>query len=385
MIDSILFSILIFFAVMNLPQSAGVPLLLLHTRHYRTMDFGKPVEGRKVIVLITTVGKAFDVVQQIIADLKRKNLPIRIMVLIEEYDRNPYDCEKIIVPSDYRTPNNSLNKHRALHYYSEWLRQNGYGKETYTIHIDDDNMLDDRFIRNVFAMTYPAGLGTIRLRAYSRHLLNIVAEFQRVTDYDAFVSFFCIHKRPVGVNGEGLTIRADVEEKLGWDFGPIAAEDLLMGQNIVAHGYEFGYIPGWVYLAPALKSIDFYKQRRRWIWHFFVSAKQVWHLNPIPVIYFTYLYAFGWLPLAGLGIWALIIFLHYSAPPVLLALLTYELFFGFFTTQYGAFQQKHRVWNVAAILLQFPETVYMYGVFFYFLFTYRELKQKLQDDTIEKA
>jgi hypothetical protein len=385
MIDTVLFSILLCFAVMNLPMSAGMPLLLLYTRHYRNMDFGDPVPGRKVIVLIATVGKAFDVVQQIIADLKEKNLPIRIMVLIEEYDKNPYDCEKIIVPASYGTPNHSLNKHRALHYYSEWLKQHGYGKETYTIHIDDDNMVSDRYIKSVFAMTYPAGLGTIRLRAYSRHLLNIIAEFQRVADYDAFVSFFCIRKRPVGVNGEGLTIRADVESELGWDFGPIAAEDLLMGQNIVAHGYEFGYIPGWIYLAPAVKSIDFYKQRRRWIWHFFVSAKQVWHLNPIPVIYFTYLYAFGWLPIAGLAVWSLIIFLHYTAPPILLGILTYQLFFGFFVTQYGAFQQKHRVWNVAAILLQFLTTIYMYGVFFYFLITYKQLKQKFEDDTIEKV
>ena len=36
-----------------------------------------------------------------------------------------------------------------------------------------------------------------------------------------------IQRHPVGVNGEGLTIRADVEARLGWDFGPIAAEDLL--------------------------------------------------------------------------------------------------------------------------------------------------------------
>jgi hypothetical protein len=108
-------------------------------------------------------------------------------------------------------------------------------------------------------------------------------------------------------------------------------------------------------------------------------------MNIIPVLWFTYLYAFGWLPIAGLGIWALTIFMHYQAPVYILAILTYELFYGFFTTQYGAFQQKHRVWNVAAILLQFPETFYMYGVFFYWFFTRKKLKAQLVDDTITKV
>ena len=384
-IDSVLLYVLVFFAVMNLPISVSQPILLLFTRFYHTVDLGEPVEGRKVIVLITTVGKAYDVVQEIIKSLREMNLPIRIMVLIEEYDKNPYDCEKIIVPENYRTPNNSWNKHRALHYYSQWLKEQGYGKETYTIHIDDDNMLDARFIKNVFALPYPAGLGTIRLRAYSKHLLNTIAEFQRVTDYDAFISFFNIMKHPVGVNGEGLTIRADVEAELGWDFGPVVAEDLLMGQNIVAHGYDFGYIPGFVYLAPATRSIDFYKQRRRWIDHFFRSVNQVKRMTWIPVIYFTYLYAFGWLPIAGLGIWVFSAMAHYNPPIYLLAILTYELAYGFITTQYGAFQQKHRVWNVAAILLQIPETIYMYGVFFYWVLTKKKLRQKLMDDTIAKV
>ena len=384
-IYTVLLYVLTFFAIMNLPISVSQPILLVITRHYRHIDFGDPVPGRKVIILIATVGKAYDVVKEIIADLKSMNTQARIMVLIEEYDKNPYDCEKIVVPAEYTTPNNSHNKHRALHYYSEWLKKNGYGKETYTIHIDDDNMLDPLYIKNVFAMRDEAGGGTIRLRSYSRHLLNTIAEMQRVADYDSFISFFNIIRHPVGVNGEGLTIRADVEAELGWDFGPVVAEDLLMGQNIYSHGYSFGYIPGFVYLAPAIRSIDFYKQRRRWIDHFFRSVKQVTQMNIIPVIWFTYLYAFGWLPIAGLGIWIFAVVSHYTPPIYLLAILNYELFYGFFTTQYGAFQQKHRVWNVAAILLQIPTTIYMYGVFFYWFFTRKQLKEKLVDDTITKV
>ena len=384
-VDTVFFYAFVIVAILNMPISVLQPILLAYTWRYHDLSLGEPVQGRKVIVLITTVGRAYDVVKDIIADLKAMNLPIKIMVLVEEYDKNPYECDKIVVPSGYRTPNNSENKHRALHYYSEWLKRNGYSRETYTIHIDDDNMLSPLYIKNVFAMNDEAGGGTIRLRSYGRHLLNTVAEFQRIASYDAFVAFFDIIRHPLGVNGEGLTIRADVEEELGWDFGPVAAEDLLMGHNIVHHGYSFGYIPGYVYLAPAVKSIDFYKQRRRWIDHFFRSRRQVMAMSIAPVIWFTYLYAFGWLPIAGLALWGVAVMEHYNPPVIILIILTYQLLYGFFVTQYGAFQQRHRVWNVASILLQFPETFYMYGVFFYWFLTRKKLKAQLVDDTITKV
>jgi hypothetical protein len=71
------------------------------------------------------------------------------------------------------------------------------------------------------------------------------------TDYDSYVSFFSSRHRPIGVNGEGLTIRSDIESELGWDFGPVAAENLVMGQRIFAAGHSFCYIPGYVMIAPA--------------------------------------------------------------------------------------------------------------------------------------
>ena len=70
-IYTVLLYILTFFAIMNLPISVSQPILLVITRHYRKIGFGDPVLGRKVIILIATVGKAYDVVKEIIADLNR--------------------------------------------------------------------------------------------------------------------------------------------------------------------------------------------------------------------------------------------------------------------------------------------------------------------------
>ena len=72
-IYTVLLYVLTFFAIMNLPISVSQPILLVITRHYRKIDFGDPVPGRKVIILIATVGKAYDVVKEIIADLKSMN------------------------------------------------------------------------------------------------------------------------------------------------------------------------------------------------------------------------------------------------------------------------------------------------------------------------
>ena len=92
-IYTVLLYVLTFFAIMNLPISVSQPILLIITRHYRKIDFGDPVPGRKVIILIATVGKAYDVVKEIIADLKSMNTQARIMVLIEEYGQIHYGEE----------------------------------------------------------------------------------------------------------------------------------------------------------------------------------------------------------------------------------------------------------------------------------------------------
>ncbi len=354
-----------------------VPILLYLNRDYHRLSLGDPVKGRKVIVCITTIGKAHDVVvNAIIPALKSYGMPIRIIVLAEEADTQDYGVETIRVPASYVTSGQSENKHRALHYFSQWLSSQGMGKETYILHIDDDNIPDRLYVENVFSMPYEAGEGTIRLREYSHHSLNTVADFQRVAYYDAINAFANRKFHPLGVGGEGLTIRADIEAELGWDFGPIAAEDFLMGQNIVFHGYNFGYIPGYLYIAPVTTTVDFFRQRRRWMHHFFVSFHQAIGMSWFPVIYITYLYMGGFLPLLGLGLWATTIVNHVVVPFWLTVPLTYELVMSFGITLYGAWQHRVSPWFLAAFVLQVPVSFYLIATWFYFVFTVRKIGKK---------
>ncbi|WP_061951787.1 hypothetical protein [Acidiplasma cupricumulans] len=106
---------------------------ILINKNYNSWNhsLGNPVNGRNVIILITTKGEAQEVVANIIKTLKSYSINTRIIVLTEYYDLYRYDAEILRVPADYKTKNGSKNKQRALQYYSEWLLKNNIG----SIHI----------------------------------------------------------------------------------------------------------------------------------------------------------------------------------------------------------------------------------------------------------
>ena len=366
-LHSMLLFMLIFFGIVAAPFSILQPILLIRNRNLRKYRHRPPVPGRRIMVLITTVGKASSVVNHIIDVTRSYGFDVDIRVLIEDYDHSHYNADTIVVPESYQTGRNSQNKHRALHYFSQWLKDNGYGPETYVIHLDDDTYVTGEYIQHVFSMVEHAGLGTVRLREYGHSLFSTLADFGRITDYDSYVSFFSHRHRPIGVNGEGLTIRADIESELGWDFGPVAAEDLVMGQRIFAAGYSFGYIPGYVMIAPATTAMDFYRQRRRWVDHFFRSARDVWKLRKAAVLWFGYLYLFGWGTLTGLIIWALVIFVGYNPPVPVLIILTYELIMAFMSKQYGAWTVKEKRYRLIMLIMQIPVAMFESGTFFYWV------------------
>ena len=205
----------IFFTVIATPFAVAEPIMLLRNRKVLKYVYRKSKAGRKLLVFITTNGKATEVVNKIIETLRSYNMEMDIRALIEEYDKTHYDCPTIVVPSSYATPKHSLNKHRALNYLSEWMRTMGYGKETYVVHLDDDSIVTKEYLQHVLSMDEDAGVGSVRLREYRHFLFSTLADFGRVADYDSFITFFTSWRKPIGVNGEGLVIRADIESKLG--------------------------------------------------------------------------------------------------------------------------------------------------------------------------
>lgn len=149
----------------------------------------KPVleNANNVIVTITTNGMATDVVEKIISNIRSYELGLEIFVIKEHRDGFAYSCREITVPKDYTCPNGSRNKMRAMQYGNEWLRREGYGRETYICHLDDDSMVDKPYLEFVMhRMTAEGGQGCIRLREFGRHLFSSLSDIVRVANCEAW-------------------------------------------------------------------------------------------------------------------------------------------------------------------------------------------------------
>jgi cellulose synthase/poly-beta-1,6-N-acetylglucosamine synthase-like glycosyltransferase len=258
--------------------------------------------ANNVIVVITTNGMATDVVEKIISTIRGYGLDLEIFVVKEHRDGFSYSSREITVPKEYVCPNGSRNKMRAMQYGNEWLRREGYGRETYICHLDDDSMVDRPYLEFVINhMTAEGGQGCIRLREFGRHLFSSLSDIVRVANCEAWCRHYNRRNRPQFVHGEGIVVRADVEQEIGWDYGTYGAEDLIMGLEI-SKRYGFCHIPaGNIYIAPPTTARDYYKQRRRWFWSIFKNDGKVRRLSLRTYLFYIYMYLVGVTGLAGLG------------------------------------------------------------------------------------
>lgn len=348
---SILITVLIalYFPVAALQFSLMVKTLISHKR----LITPTPVQSRRVIVEICTNGQNPEVVEHIIKVTNSYKLNLEIFVVKEEYDRYAYSANEIVVPKGYATRNRSRKKMRALQYGIEFLHEKGYGEETYICHLDDDSFVEKAYIKHIFGMKEFAGQGAIRLREYDHHLLSALADMGRVYNCDVLCRYFNSRGKPMEVHGEGLTIRADVEFEIGWDYGTYGAEDLMMGQSVVKKGYTFGFIPHNVYIAPPLSMKDFYKQRRRWAFSLLWSMREIREIRPAALYWLFYRYATTWTGFIGLIILPYTIspWSHLYIPLWLTGISAFNTISYFSSYQYGA-SKTNKKYMMKMLVLQ---------------------------------
>ena len=324
------------------------------------------ISRRRVMAVICTNGKNPKVVDKITTILKSYSTPLEVYVLKEEYDTHHYLAEEITVPSSYTCPNGSRHKLRALDYESKWLREKGISSETYLIHLDDDSVVSEEYVQYVYRMTEEGGQGHLRLREPGVHLFSTLADMTRVSDCAAFCTYFNKKGRPMAVHGEGLVIRADVEEQIGWDFGTYGADDIIMSQLIVKNGYRFGYIPFPIFIAPPTTVRDFYKQRRRWIVSMLWASTYIKKINRKMFYWLIYRYAVGWTGFFGVFLLIPSILFHFHFPLFLSVISGINTFCYFVFYQYGAIKTGKK-WSPIMLALQFFIAIYEGGTLFYSL------------------
>lgn len=360
MSESLTVDLLVVGALLTFLPYVGIQLVLL-LRNRRLWDgkAGPPVPSRRILVTIATNGKAPEMADRIAATVNSYRIPsVEVRTLIEEGDPHRYLGKPVVVPGTFSTQNRSSFKCRALHYYSLWLKRNGYGTETYTVHLDDDSVPTRSYIEHALSMTADAGQGLIRLRETGHSTFSTVSDFVRIIDCDTYCAYANSRGKPVHVHGEGLVIRADVESAIGWDFGDRVADDYLMGQRLREAGRTFAHIPACVYIAPPTTTKDFFKQRRRWFTFFHRSVGQSWRMNRTATAWLLLREVSAPATLLGIGIWVAVVLTGVQVPSYLVLACVANMGGALAVGQYGAIRTGGGKNQVLAAALSLPASVY---------------------------
>lgn len=246
---------------------------------------------KQIIFLIPTVCRKntlpalFRVINSILEFAPRNLNNFRIEVVVEQTSEGTlelikkFGCKKniriTVVPENYTTPNKTGYKARATHYATERRRLlNENTKDTYVYHLDDDTHVGKdtissiaEFIHNKHGEKYLAqGILTFPYQLSESWFCRKADGIRPIDDMTRFKLFTGDIGSPLaGLHGEHLLIRADIEDEIGWDFGPTLAEDAYFalcfaqkypGKSASLNSYSYGASPS------SLK--DLIKQRRRW-------------------------------------------------------------------------------------------------------------------------
>jgi beta-1,4-mannosyltransferase len=184
---------------------------------------------------------------------------------------NGIKCEVIVVEKKFKAF--AIKKGRALQYAVEHRRKAGKNISSYWIfHMDDESYVTNqtiisllKFIREGNAI---ASEGPIfyPLKFESANPLTAIAESIR-----PFTCYDCVSQMtnppPLHMHGSNLLVRSDIEDSIGWNFGPTLAEDQIFGYRIYEKygSRSMGWHGGILLEQPPLNLKDHFMQRRRWV------------------------------------------------------------------------------------------------------------------------
>lgn len=181
------------------------------------------------------------------------------------------DCETVVVDKAFKT--NAIRKGRGLQYATEHRRWHRKNTSNYWIfHMDDESYVVPQTILALLKVIREgkcvASEGPIfyPLKFESANRVAAIAESIR-----PFTCYDCVSQMtnppPVHMHGSNLLVRSDIEDTIGWQFGPVLAEDQMFGFKV----YEkygpgsMGWHGGILLEQPPLSLKDHFFQRRRWV------------------------------------------------------------------------------------------------------------------------
>lgn len=258
------FEILIF-AVWLFPIFVSFSILYGYLRY--KICLGKNYQLNKIIIQITTVAN-FNIVNRNIATIRSYALavPYEIWVVTEsELVGKYHGADKVLhVPASFGSI--AKYKSRALDYSSGIRRNLGIdSSEVKILFLDDDTIPSRDYVEMCFVTDIDIIEGIIEPTLNYGTLYSYV-DNMRTLACMSVCSIFQSHGHPVWVHGEGMCIRASVEQEIGWQFDVIASEDLVFGHACAAKKLKWGFIWKPIFITSPWTFKDFFKQRKRWIW-----------------------------------------------------------------------------------------------------------------------
>ena len=263
-----------------LPLSLGLAGLLTF-RQPRHLDSVNPINrlvAWRIVSRGTNVEALSHTIRRCQAEMAKTPLFPYIVEVVTDTE-NPSlpppneNLRYIVVPEDYRTPNKSKYKARALHYATEY---SPIPDDAWIVHLDEESHPTASGIKGICAMIQEEeASGALRIgqgailyhRKWREHPILTLAD--NVRTGDDFARFHFQHRLGVtifGLHGSYIVARNDVVKSIGFDFGPQGSitEDAFWALVAMERGYRCRWVDGYIEEQSTESAGDFVRQRRRW-------------------------------------------------------------------------------------------------------------------------
>lgn len=260
---------------------------------------------KKMIIQITTIARKDTLpalnrtIQSVLSEAPKFLKDWRIDLLTEEDAdglnklrqewKNEEKINFLVVPSNYQTKNGTKYKARAHQYALDFRKTKD--QNTYIYHLDEDSSVVENTIASISEAANKGihlgqGILTFPNNLSKSYLTTMCDSIRTGNDLGCFRFFTGILKTPlIGMHGEHLLIREDIENEIGWDFGKNLVEDATFAINF-AERYpgKSCFLNGLVRCASPTTVKDLIKQRARWFKGMRQIIKKIPWKSKIPIL-----------------------------------------------------------------------------------------------------
>ena len=240
-----------------------------------------------------------------------------------------HKCDVIVVEKEYST--NAIKKGRALQYAVEFRRKCAKNSlKQWVFHMDDESCVTTQTVLSLLKFIRSSGPAVVSegpifypLKFEFANPLTAIAESIR-----PFTCYDCVSQMtnppPLHMHGSNLLVRSDIEDMIGWNFGPTLAEDQLFGYKVYEkYGPKsLGWHGGILLEQPPLNIKDHFMQRRRWVLGSLQNMNKFPIIHKFKVMFKLSTYFLGFIS----GIVSIFLYFHLQFPKLLSLIPLHDIF-----------------------------------------------------------